>query len=343
MIVSSYSGARIAVLGASGFIGRWVARALTRAGADVVLVVRDRRSMERIADLYSIRGEIAEVDLMDRAAAITLLERTRPAITFNLAGYGVDPAERDERVMQRVNVDLIAALTDAVAAGADSSWKGQALVHAGSALEYGSTQGELSEESLMNPMGSYGASKLAGTRLLTHRASELGVRAVTARLFTVYGPGEHRGRLLPTLIEAAKSGAPVSLTEGRQERDFCYVDDVADGLLRLGVSDATGGETVNLASGRLTSVRDFALAAARVLGIPKERLEFGGQPVRDDEMWQGRVRIDRLRQLVEWIPSTDIEQGVRRTWEFESTQGATAPISTPTPGLTQSMEHPDAA
>lgn len=195
----------------------------------------------------------------------------------------------------------------------------------------------------MNPMGSYGASKLAGTRLLTHRASELGVRAVTARLFTVYGPGEHRGRLLPTLIEAAKSGAPVSLTEGRQERDFCYVDDVANGLLRLGLSDATGGETVNLASGRLTSVRDFALTAARVLGIPKERLEFGQQPVRDDEMWQGRVRIDRLRQLVEWLPSTDIEQGVRRTMEFESTQGATAPISTLTPGLTQSLEHPDAA
>jgi len=343
MIDSSYSGVRVAVLGASGFIGRWVARALTRERADVVLVVRDRRSMERIADAYSIRGEIAEVDLMDRAATTALLERARPAITFNLAGYGVDPAERDERAMQQVNVELIAALTDAVAAGADSNWGGQALVHAGTALEYGSTQGELSEDSRTNPIGLYGASKLAGTRLLKHRAAELGIRAVTARLFTVYGPGEHRGRLLPCLIEAARTGAPVSLSEGRQERDFCYVDDVADGLLRLGVSDATAGETVNLASGCLTRVRDFALAAARVLGIPKERLEFGEKVVREDEMWQGRVRIDRLRQLLNWIPPTGIEQGVRRTWEFESTDGRTAPIDSLNPGSTKSIEHPDAA
>jgi len=342
-MIGSYSGVRVAVLGASGFIGRWVARALTAVGADVVLVVRDRRSMERIAHAYAIRGEIAEVDLMDRAAVVGLLERTRPAITFNLAGYGVDPAERDYRAMQRVNVELISALTDAVATGGDSSWSGQVLVHAGSALEYGSTQGDLSEDSPTNPIGAYGASKLAGTCLLRRRAAELGVRAVTARLFTVYGPGEHRGRLLQLLIEAARTGGSVSLSEGRQERDFCYVDDVAHGLLRLGVSDATAGEAVNLASGRLTPVRDFALMAARVLGIPKARLEFGGQAVRDDEMWQGRVKNDRLQQLLDWVPPTDIEKGVRRTWEFESSDGGRISIDTPQPGSTESLEHPDAA
>jgi nucleoside-diphosphate-sugar epimerase len=334
MTNSSYSGVRVAVLGASGFIGRWVARALTREGARVILVVRDRRSMERIAYRYAIRGEIAEVDLIDRAAAAALLERTRPVITFNLAGYGVDPVERDERVMQQVNVELISVLTDSVAAGRDSDWNGQALVHAGSALEYGATQGELSEDSPTNPIESYGASKLAGTRLLTHRAAELGVRAVTARLFTVYGPGEHRGRLLPSLIEAAKNGSSVSLTEGRQERDFCYVEDVAGGLLRLGVSDATAGETVNLASGKLTSVRDFALAAAGTLGIPRDHLQFGEKTVRNDEMWQGRVKIDRLRQLVDWVPSTEIEEGVRRTWELETSLDVTIPIDATVPAST---------
>jgi nucleoside-diphosphate-sugar epimerase len=339
----SYSGVRVAVFGASGFIGRWVARALTRENANVLLVVRDRKSMERIADRYGIRGEIVELDLIDRRAAASFLEHTRPAITFNLAGYGVDPAERDERVMHEVNVELTSVLIDAVADRRDPDWNGQAVVHAGSALEYGATHGELSENSPTNPIEPYGTSKLAATRLLTHRAAELGVRAVTARLFTVYGPGEHSGRLLPSLVEAAKSGSSVSLTEGRQERDFCYVEDIAEGLLRLGVSHATAGETVNLASGKLTSVRDFTLTAARVMRIPEDRLAFGAKAVRDDEMWQGRVRTDRLRKLLDWAPSTEIDEGVRRTWEFESSPNATTPIEAVAPPTPKTIEHPDAA
>ena len=83
------------------------------------------------------------------------------------------------------------------------------------------------------------------------------MRAVTARLFTVYGPGEHCGRLLPSLIEAARAEKPLELTAGTQLRDLTYVEDVAEGLLRLGLAQAEPGSVVNLATGHLTMVRSL--------------------------------------------------------------------------------------
>ena len=121
-----------------------------------------------------------------------------------------------------------------------------------------------------------------------------GLQALVARLFTVYGPGEHEGRLLPTLLNAARTGQPAELTNGLQQRDFIYVEDVAEGLLRLGLSCGTPGEVVNLATGHLTTVRECAETAARVLSLSAERLRFGTLPTRAEEMQHDPVTLDRL-------------------------------------------------
>ena len=150
---------------------------------------------------------------------------------------------------------------------------------------------------------------------------------MTARLFTVYGPGEHRGRLLPSLLETARQPGKLALTAGGQRRDFTYVEDVAAGLLRLGVSSAEPGEVVNLATGRLTTVREFSLTAAKVCRIPAERLEFGRLSTRPEEMEHTGVSLDRLKRLTDWphkpsyravIYATDPAQGIRKTAAFYS-------------------------
>jgi nucleoside-diphosphate-sugar epimerase len=103
------------------------------------------------------------------------------------------------------------------------------------------------------------------------------------------------------------------MSAGLQRRDFTYVEDVAEGLLRLGRSSAAvPGEIVNLATGQLTSVREFAAEAARVLGIPSDRLAFGALATRAEEMQHDPVSVTRLRQLLGWVPSMPIAEGVRR-------------------------------
>lgn len=312
----SYQDKRVLVLGASGFIGRWVARLLGTHGARLHLVVRQKALAERILARYRVRGVILQQDLERLDQVENLLRTIRPTVTFNLAGYGVDPSERDERRTARINTDLVQAVAAAAAKVRDPSWEGSDVVHVGSALEYGSVEGVLTEESVPHPTTVYGRSKLAGTEALRRSCQDYDIRGVTARLFTVYGPGEHEGRLLPSLLTTARGREPLPLTAGSQRRDFTFVEDVAEGLLRLGAGRGEPGEIVNLATGVLTSVRSFVEIAAAVLSIPTERLSFGMLPTRPEEMTHRAMTIARLEQRTGWRPSIDIAEGVRRTRDF---------------------------
>jgi nucleoside-diphosphate-sugar epimerase len=316
-ITREYVGVRVIVLGATGFIGRWVARSLGEHGAQVHLVVRDRATAELIFTQYDIQGSIFELDLRESSAIDSLFQEIRPSVTFNLAGYGVDRSERDETIFHQINTDLVGDICQAIEQTQDPDWKGQVLVHIGSALEYGTIGGNLSEDSIPNPTTLYGKTKLAGTHCLANCCQAGDIKGLTARLFTVYGPGEHAGRLLPSLLQTAQTGQALKLTNGAQKRDFTYVEDVAEGLLRLGLATAQPGEIVNLATGHLTSVRSFVETAASVLGIARDRLQFGALPTRAEEMKHQPVTTERLQRLIGWVPSTSIANGIRKALEFE--------------------------
>ena len=313
-----YRGVPVVIFGASGFIGRWVARALCMQGANVCLVVRDKKKLEAIFDKYHIGGDLFELDLRDGQSVQDFYRGIRPSITFNVAGYGVDRSEHNEESAYQINADLIKIICESILLNRDPKWLGQDIINVGSALEYGLIGGDLDEDSIPKPTTLYGKSKLAGTRFLMRCCESSAIKGLTARLFTVYGPGEHQGRLLPSLLEAAKNGEPVHLTTGNQKRDFTFVEDVAEGLLRLGLTTAKPGEVVNLATGKLTSVRMFTEAVSRILRIANNRLKFGSIPTRIEEMNHDEVAIGRLRQLLAWVPTVGINEGIRKTFAFEN-------------------------
>lgn len=325
---------RALVTGASGFIGRWVSRCAHDAGADVILAVRDARAFEDHGSPDTPRGFIAQVDLRHESEVDALLRDVRPHVTFSLAGYGVDRSERDAELARQLNAEAVEMLVNAVARYSRQEWRAVQLVHAGSALEYGAARGNLSETTTPRPTEVYGETKLAGSLALQERSGRGDVRAVVARLFTVYGPGEHDGRLLPTLLAASDGDGDVVLSSGEQRRDFTFVRDVAEGFVRLAATNAPTGWFVNLATGRLTSVRSFVEVAAGVLSIDRGRLRFGAVPRRPEEMQHEPVDIGRLRSLLGWVPPTSIEDGVRATlaWRRHQATEAGTPGAARDPG-----------
>jgi nucleoside-diphosphate-sugar epimerase len=310
-----YRGVPVVVLGAAGFIGRWVVRALTERGARVIRVVRSRATAEPVWRTFGGDGPSVEADLAQPDVVDDLLATLQPAIVFNLAGYGVDNGERDPAQMHALNRVLVERLCDSRAWQRDSRWSGLHLVHAGSALEYGAGDAAV-EGRASAPHTPYGQTKLAASTHLERCVGAGTIRAVSARLFTVYGPGEHQHRLLPSLMTAAASGTALALTSGAQSRDFTYVEDVADAMLRLGLAAGDRHAIVNVATGRLTTVRDFALTARQVLGLAADRLTFGALPVRPDETFHDCVDVERLRRRIGSTPSTTILEGIQRTHDF---------------------------
>ena len=316
--LAAYRGQRVMVWGAAGFIGRWVAGALLREGAESFLVTRSAGGEERLRTWPGLDGaRIVVGDLTDRAAADAIVRAVRPAITFNLAGHGIDPAERDEAAAFAVNERGVTSLCDALAQSRAAVWRGQAIVHVGSSAEYGRTDEPLHEGSSEAPVTLYGRSKLAGTRAFTERCRSHGIPGVAARLFMVYGPGEHEHRLFPSLIRAAARGEPIELSAGTQRLDFTWVGDVADWLLRLGISQAAPGEVVNLATGRLSAVRTFVEVAATELRMDRALLRFGEAAERPGDVRYGPVSTVRLRTLTGGAPATTIVQGVRATLDLQ--------------------------
>ena len=315
--LACYAGVRTVVLGASGFVGRWVARRLARAGADLHLLIRDRQAALAIFERYEIEGALHQIDARALGRLGSTLGDLAPAIVFNLVGYGVDPEERsrpDERDATLLNAALPATLAEALDP-VSTGWTGRRVVHAGSVFEYGRIGGDLAEHSPPRPEGLYGITKLAGTQGLAAACRRCGIPGLTARLCQLYGPGEPPGRLLPMLIAARTSGQLETMSQGTQRKDFTYVEDVAEGLLRLGATSGPPGEIVNLATGRLLSVRDFVLTAARLLPLPIDLLRFDN-PAPDNELVHEPISIARLRELTEWSPGTTIDEGIRRTIAF---------------------------
>lgn len=308
-----YTGTRALVLGATGFIGRWVTGYLVDLGAKTFAGIRNQESASATLGAIAGQAEMIHIDLRDPHSVRHVVQRVRPAITFNLVAYGVDPAERDPEVARLINSDAVVSLCEATSRAKPPEWEGLAIVHAGSAAEYGTVRGPVAEDSLVQPTSVYGKTKLAGTRGLSDSAKHLGIRALTARLFMVYGPGEPAHRLLPALLAAARERRAIDLTQGVEARDFTYVEDVAEGLLRLGLTAARPGEVVNLATGRLTTIRQFAEKAADLAGMPRNDLRFGERESGSHEIFHGSVSIARLRELTGWSPFTTVEEGIWRT------------------------------
>jgi nucleoside-diphosphate-sugar epimerase len=318
-LLSPYAGVRVLVTGATGFMGRWTWRILAESGADVYALGRSRARLEAVP----LAGRHVVADLATPESLTHVIEALRPAVVFNLAGYGVDASERDPALDRRMNtaVPVEAALALADLAPPEG-WDGQRLVHAGSAFEYGPVDGAVGEFTPARPVGRYGQDKLEGTCRVEHVRRGTGLRAVTARLFTVYGPGEHAHRLLPTLARAAATGMPVPLSAGTQTRDFTFAADAAEGLLRLAMERSVPG-VVNLATGVATTVREFAECFAEVAGMDPSLLRFG-EVQATSEVRQGAADVTLLQETIGWVPPTTVREGIERMLEGARMRGVPA-------------------
>jgi nucleoside-diphosphate-sugar epimerase len=301
---------RVLVTGAAGFIGRATLAPLRAAGYEVCAVLSPRPDELDRTGAVLPEVEVRHVDLTDPAAVDALLETARPTHLLHFAWIATPglywQSEENYRWLS-ASRHLLAAF---------GRCGGARAVMAGSCAEYDWSRVDVCRERsspLADEAGTatpYAACKIAMQRSLEDYGRSHGVSTAWGRIFFQYGPGEHRDRLIASVIVNLLAGREARCTHGRQIRSFLHVEDVGAAFAALLASPVQG--PVNIGSGDRIAITELLERLAREIGRP-DLLKLGARAAPPGEPALLAPDLARLREEVRWSPRWPLDEGLKDT------------------------------
>lgn len=299
-------GRRLLVTGAGGFIGPAVVDLLLRSGAGVRALSAAPRASSRPLPIRAVRAEITSV------AAVSRLARGIDTVVHLAGPASVTASFAAPRHYIRTHL-----LGTATVLAACRKHGVQRIVYISSAEVYGRPHvARVSETARLRPLSPYAAAKVAAEKLVEVFSRSFGLESVILRPFAIYGPGLSRDSLIGTLIRQTRRGDTVRLRDLRPVRDFCYVADLADAIVRACGVPLPGVTILNVGSGRGTSV---AQVARMIVGLRRRRISVESPSPRPS----GSRPADRLvadprraARVLGWRTRMGLRAGLRRTMRW---------------------------
>ncbi len=316
----SYRDRAAVVVGGLGFIGGRLSSALADAGARVTIVTPSRQKHLDTALELEARGvRVLEGDVRDRSQMEAAVRGQD--VVFNLAGQS-GAVRSMEEPWDDLDVNARGMLTLVEAVRRESPRA--RVVFTGSRLEYGRVGSDpVPETHAVDPLCVHAVHKLVAEQYLRLYQRLYGISYAVARITNPYGPGQPRSRtaygVVNRLIHLALAGETLPIYgDGRQRRDYIYIDDVVQALLALGNS-RPGNEMrqiYNVGTGVGTSIADMAGAIVDAAG--GGRIEFVAWPPLAEQIETGDfvADISRIRADLGWQPTVSLDEGLRRTVAF---------------------------
>jgi UDP-glucuronate 4-epimerase len=303
--------ARMVVTGAAGFIGSHLTEALLARGHHVVGIDSlcsyydpARKRANLVAALESPRFRFVHADLTKKELE-PLLDGVE--VVFHLAGQPGVRVSWGKRFKSYLTDNVLATqrLLEAVRGA-----PGPRVVFASSSSVYGNADRyPVREEDPALPVSPYGATKLSAEHLCRLYGTTFGVPVVVLRYFSIYGPRQRPDMAFTRFIDALTAGTPLEVHgDGRQVRDFTFVDDAVAATLAAATSGRPGA-TYNVAGGHEASVREVIAKLAGLLGV-RMRVAYGralpGDPARSG------ADTSAARRDLGYRPSTELDDGLAR-------------------------------
>jgi UDP-glucose 4-epimerase len=303
------------VLGGLGFIGTHVTERLQALGADITVGTRSLDHHREAAAAFGSRGvKCVEADLGDRDAIHAAVKGQD--VIFNLAGQSgavrsMEDPWTDLEVNCRGNLVLLEALR--------RESPEAKLVFASSRLAYGHGTGAATvEEQAPDPLCVHAVHKLAVEQYMRLYRRLYGLRFSVARLTNPYGAGQPTGRtaygVVNRMIHLALAGETLPIYgDGRQLRDYIYIDDAVGALLRLGETRESDGRLYNVGSGVGTPLVEMARSIVQLAGSGRLALVPWPKLAEQIETGDFVAGIARIRREVGWEPRMPLADGLERT------------------------------
>jgi nucleoside-diphosphate-sugar epimerase len=305
---------KVVVTGAAGFIGSHLVDRLLSEGHEVTGVDAFVDFYPRAAKEQNLRaardhrrfrlieGEVQSlplVDLLDGASQV-----------YHLAAQAGVRSSWGREFAQYSNHNVLATqhlLEAAVDAGVPR------LVYASSSSVYGAAELPLREDAACHPLSPYGVTKLAAEHLACLYERNHGLPVVSLRYFTVYGPRQRPDMAFHRFLAAARDGAPVRVFgDGKQTRDFTYVDDIVTATRRAGDSGRPGC-VYNVGGGQRLALEDVLRTIEQVTG---RKLAITRDEAQKGDMRDTFADTTAAKRDLGFQPSVALPEGLAREWEW---------------------------
>lgn len=316
MSFSDYAGKKILITGGAGLIGTNLTKTLLKGNAKSIIVLDDLSAAEKWnipmdKHIQFIEGSVLDEEILRHAFSMN------PDYVFHLAAHfanqnSVDHPETDLEVNGRGTLKILEYCR---------MLKPTRVVFASSGCSvYGSEAPlPLTEDFVSLHLDTpYQITKLLGELYCNFYVDYYKLPIVIARFFNVIGPGEIPGayrNVIPNFMYWAMHGKKLPITgTGQETRDFTYVEDIVDGLLRMGTNPKIVGEAINLASNKETKIIDLAKMINEITG------NTAGIEFTERRSWDRIIRrcasVDKARTLLGYEPRTDVPQALQEIFRW---------------------------
>ncbi len=306
------------VTGGAGFIGSHLTEELVRRGHTVrvvdSLITGKRRNLEHVRGVEFVEG-----DLADPGVATRVVDGI-DYVLHQAAIPSVPRSVKDPVTSNRANID---ASLNILVAARDAGVK--RLVYAGSSSAYGNTATLPKREDMpTNPLSPYVLQKLVAEQYCQMFTRLYGFETVTIRYFNVFGPRQDPGSPYSGVISLFSSALledrqPVIYGDGEQTRDFTYVANVVDGVLRACEAPKAAGEVINVACGTRISLNNLLRAMNAIVG---KSIGAIYKDPRAGDVRDSQADITKAHALLGYTPIVGLEAGLAKTIEWCRTEAA---------------------
>jgi nucleoside-diphosphate-sugar epimerase len=314
--------AQYLVTGGAGFIGSHLSEELSRRGHTVrvadSLITGKRSNLDHVRGVEFLEGDLADLDFARQAV------KGVDYVLHQAAIPSVPRSVKDPIASNRANVE--ATLTVLVASR-DAGVK--RLVFAGSSSAYGNTPTLPKREDMPSqPLSPYALQKVVGEQYLQMFTKLYGLETVSIRYFNVFGPRQdpsspYSGVISVFATALLANRSPTIYGDGEQTRDFTYVANVVDGVLRACEATHASGEVINVATGGRISLNQLFRTMKDLVGATAEP---SYAELRSGDVKDSQADIAKAQRLLGYQPTISFEEGLKRTIEWYGTT-ATAGVT----------------
>ncbi len=296
---------KILIVGGTGFIGKHLANRCTRDTKHVTCIGLGTNKTHVIKD-----HEIVYADITNKEQLTDILLSGCFNYVFNLGGYiNHIPYFNGGRHLIDSHFNGLLNLIDSIDRKCLKSF-----VQIGSSDEYGNAPSPQREDMRNEPISPYSLAKVASTHLIETISKTENFPGVVLRLFLVYGPGQDEKRFLPQIIKSCLKNKEFKTSDGKQLRDFCFVDDVVEAMVTVALCPESFGRTINIASGVPIAIREIVGKVVLLTGGGKPL--WSTHPYRSGENMSLYADISLAQRFLKWNPTISLEDGLQKTINY---------------------------